>query len=87
MAYGAEHARALEYCLLPVGSDLKRALVVALLEWVDAGWRLGEFSSMGDAFFCTRAAERSIVSITPSAPDHLHNYGASHQAESPGREN
>ncbi|MGC2461415.1 MAG: hypothetical protein WA446_10670 [Steroidobacteraceae bacterium] len=30
------------------GSDLKRAFVAAMLEWIDGGWQLGEFGSHGD---------------------------------------
>jgi hypothetical protein len=69
-----------------VTSDLKRAFVVAMLDHIDAGWRLGEFSSTGGTFFCTRGAERRMVSITPSAPGTVHRYGASHLTESPGRD-
>jgi hypothetical protein len=32
------HGALIEARLLPVGSDLKRAFVVAMLEWIDAGW-------------------------------------------------
>jgi hypothetical protein len=32
---------------LPVGTDLKRVLVAAMLNRIDAGWQLGEFSSRG----------------------------------------
>jgi len=30
---------------LPPGADLKRIFVAAILEWIDAGWQLKEFSS------------------------------------------
>lgn len=80
------HGALLESRLLPSGCDLKRAFVIALLEWIDAGWQLGEFSSTGATFFCTRGTERRMVSITPSEPGTLHRYGASHLTESPGRE-
>jgi hypothetical protein len=55
-----------------------------MLEWIDAGWQLGEFSSTGGVFFCTRGTERRMVSITPSEPGIEHRYGASHLTESPG---
>jgi hypothetical protein len=29
----------------------------ALLEYIDAGWQLGEFGSRGGLFFCTRSTE------------------------------
>lgn len=48
------HGSLLEARTLPPGSDLKRALVASMLEWIDAGWKLGEFSSTGGTFFCTR---------------------------------
>jgi hypothetical protein len=80
------HGALLESRLLPAGSDLKRTFVVAMLDHIDAGWLLGEFSSTGAVFFCTRGAERRMVSITPCAPDHVHKYGAAHLTESPGRD-
>jgi hypothetical protein len=80
------HGALLEARPLPAGSDLKRAFVAAMLEWIDAGWQLGEFSSTGGVFFCTRGTERRMVSITPSEPGIEHRYGASHLTESPGRD-
>jgi hypothetical protein len=53
---------------LPAGSDLKRALVAAMLEHIDAGWQLGEFSSRTGFFFCDKAGERRMVEISPSDP-------------------
>jgi hypothetical protein len=35
------HNALLEARLLPPGSDLKRAFVAAMVEWIDAGWTLG----------------------------------------------
>jgi hypothetical protein len=55
------------------GSDLKRAFVASMLKWIDAGWQLGEFSSTGGTFFCTRGAERRMVCITPSDPGEVKN--------------
>ena len=52
------HGRVVESWLLPTGTDLKGAFVVAMLEHIDAGWQLGEFGSRGGVFFCTRATER-----------------------------
>jgi hypothetical protein len=58
----------LEVRPLPPGTNLKRAFVAAMLEWLDGGWELGEFSSTGGTFFCTRGVERRMVCITPSDP-------------------
>jgi hypothetical protein len=52
------HGAVLEARPLPVGSDLKRAFMAAMLERIDAGWRIAEFSSTGGTFFCTRGGER-----------------------------
>ena len=62
------HGALLEARPLPVGADLKRAFVAAMLEWIDAGWQLAEFSSRVGTFFCTRGVERCQVGITPSDP-------------------
>jgi hypothetical protein len=42
-----------------------------MLEWIDVGWRLGEFSSRTGVFFCTRGVKRRMVCITPSDQDRL----------------
>lgn len=62
------HGKVSESRQLHHGSDLKRAFVAAMLEHIDAGRELGEFSSTGDVFFCTKGAERRMVEITPSNP-------------------
>ena len=59
----------LESRQLPAGTALKRLYVATMLEWIDAGWQLGEFSSIGGTFFCTRGAERRMVSIQPTDPE------------------
>lgn len=58
----------LEARALAPGVNLKRAFVAAMLEWIDAGWELGEFSSTGAVFFCTKGVERRMVEISPSDP-------------------
>jgi hypothetical protein len=63
---GAEHAQRTARGASPPGTDLKRAFVAAMLEWIDAGWNLREFSSRSGTFFCTRGVERRMVCITPS---------------------
>jgi hypothetical protein len=60
------HQAILEARPLPTGADLKRAFVAAILEHIDAGWRLGEFSSRSGTFFCTKDNERRMVEISPS---------------------
>jgi hypothetical protein len=42
------------------------AFVAAMLECIDAGWQLGEFSSMGGTFFCMRGTERRTSSESRS---------------------
>jgi hypothetical protein len=39
---------------LPAGSDLKRAFIAAMLEWIDGGWQFREFNSSGGVFLCMR---------------------------------
>jgi hypothetical protein len=39
-----------------------------MLEHVEAGWHLGEFSSSTGHFFCTQGGERRMVEISPSDP-------------------
>ena len=62
------HRAVLEARMLAPGVNLKRAFVAAMLEWIDAGWELGEFSSTGGVFFCTKGVERRMVEISPSDP-------------------
>jgi hypothetical protein len=70
------HGALIEARLLPAGSDLKRAFVVAMLEHIDAGWALGEFTSAAGIFYCTKGVERRQVSITPTAPVSEHKPSA-----------
>ena len=62
------HGAVLESRELPGGADLKRLFVASMLEWIDAGWQLREFSSRAGVFFCARGLERRMIEITPSAP-------------------
>lgn len=40
---------------IPAGADLKRVFMATMLEWIDAGWQVGEFSSTaGPVFLHTR---------------------------------
>ena len=72
------HGTVLEARELPRGADAKRAFVAAMLEWIDAGWSLGEFSSASATFFCDRHPERRMVSIDPTDPHEVPPYGAAH---------
>jgi hypothetical protein len=73
---------------LASGTDLKREFIAAMLQWIDAGWRLGEFSSVSATFFCDRqpsdrhpgdrSAERRMVSIDPTDPHDVPMYGGAH---------
>jgi hypothetical protein len=69
---------------LPAGADLKRNLVAAMLDRIDAGWQLGEFSSRGGSVFFTRGSERCSIGIEAADPGRPVAYGASHLTESPG---
>jgi hypothetical protein len=62
------HGSLLESREIPRGSDLKRVFIAAMIEWMDAGWSLGEFSSVSATFFCDRQSERRMVSIVPTDP-------------------
>ena len=66
----------------PAGADLKRLYVATMLEWIDAGWQLGEFSSISAHFFCARDVERRMVSIQPTDSEKpLSGGGGSHLQE------
>ncbi len=72
------HGTVLESRELPARSDLKRAFLAAMLMWIDAGWKVGEFSSTSASFFCDRMAERRMVSIDPTDPYDVPMYGGAH---------
>jgi hypothetical protein len=81
------HSRLIEGRPLPPGADLKRAFVLAMLEHLDAGWRLENFSSTSGTFFCGKDNDRrqvTIVCFDPYEPVPLTG-GASH-CWSPARE-
>ena len=65
------HGALLEARPLPAGSDPKRAFVAAMLEWIDGGWRIGEFSSTGGVFYYVRGVEQRQVEITPTNPGRM----------------
>jgi hypothetical protein len=47
------HGALIEARPLPAGIDLKRAFVAAMLEWIDAGWDIAEFSLRSGVFYST----------------------------------
>ena len=55
------HGALVEARPLPAGSDLKRAFVAAMLEWIDAGWKFGEFGSTSDRAATTAKWSRSAI--------------------------
>lgn len=63
------HGTVLESRRMAPGTDLKRVFVTTMLAWMDAGWQIGEFSSVTATFFCDRPPERRMVSIDPAHPD------------------
>jgi hypothetical protein len=73
------HNAILEVRLLAAGSDLKRAFIAAMLEWIDAGWEIAEFSSRAGVFFCARGVERRMVEISPT------DHGPARSSGSPDR--
>jgi len=62
------HRTVLEARQLESTANLTRTLVAAMLEYIDTGWTLGEFSSSTAFLFCTKAGERRMVGISPSDP-------------------
>jgi hypothetical protein len=59
----------LEARRLEPGADLMRIYLAAMLELIDAGWRLGEFSSLGAAVRHERGSERRMLSIEAQDPE------------------
>jgi hypothetical protein len=83
------HGTVIETRELPSNTDLKREFLVAMLRWLDAGWRLGQFSSATATFFCDPPAgagepdrgphaHRRMVSIDPTDPYDVPMYGGAH---------
>lgn len=72
------HGSIIESRQLPAGADLKRVFLLAMLEWLDAGWTLAEFSSASAVFFCIRNPERRMISIDPTNPHDAPMYGGAH---------
>jgi hypothetical protein len=62
------HGSVVESHQLAPDADLKHFFIETMLKWIDAGWKIGEFTSTSGTFFCTRGNERRMVTITPSDP-------------------
>jgi hypothetical protein len=73
-----EHGSIIESRELAPEIDLERLFVASILEWIDGGWIVGEFSSVGAALFCTRSADRRIVAIERLDLRGVARPGASH---------
>ena len=72
------HGSIIESRQLVTSADLTRVFVTAMLAWMEGGWSIGEFSSTSGTFFCSRAAERRMVSIDPTDPLEVPMYGGAH---------
>jgi hypothetical protein len=77
-SFGISTARSSESRELAPGIDLRRLFVASILEWMDDGWTVGEFSSASAAFFCARSTERRKVAIERLNPRGVASSGASH---------
>ena len=77
------HGTVIESRELPTGADVKREFIVAMLQWLDDGWKLGEFSSASATLFCDRNPERRMVSIDPTDPHEVPMYGGAHLGRCP----
>jgi hypothetical protein len=73
-----QHGSIIESSELTPELDLRRLFVASILEWMDAGWVVGELSSVAAAFFCTRATERCMVAIERLDPRSTARFGVSH---------
>jgi len=71
------HGAVLEKRSIAAGTNLKRVFASAILEWIDAGWRVGELSSCAGTFFCSRGIERRSVTIQSTDPDRERGRGGS----------
>lgn len=59
----------LEVRLLASGTNLMWTFVTAMLESMDAGWELGDFSSRGGACYCTRGTQRATSALRGAIRD------------------
>lgn len=59
----------LEAQRLEPGTDLVRTFLAAMVELIDTGWRLGEFSSGSGAVRHERGAEKRMMAIEAQDPE------------------
>ena len=52
---------------LATAADL-RVFIVAMLDWIDAGWSLGEFASRSGVFVVDRGTDRRTEMVTGEPP-------------------
>lgn len=55
---------------LEPGADVVRAFLAAMLELLDAGWVLGEFSSAGAVVRYSRGSEQRLLTVEHVDPEH-----------------
>lgn len=59
----------LEYHRIEPGTNLVRTLLAAMLDLVDTGWELGEFSSLSASVWHERGRERRRLAIELRDPE------------------
>jgi hypothetical protein len=56
----------LEVRILPPGTHLQRTFIQAMLDYIDAGWEIAEFTSRTGVFFAQRGGDRHQIDISPT---------------------
>ena len=59
----------LEAQRLEPGADVARAFLASMLELLDAGWHLGEFSSAGAVVRYSRGSEQRLLTVEHMDPE------------------
>lgn len=68
---------------MPPGTNLKRTFAAAMIEHIDAGWTMQNFSSTSGAFFCEKEGQRRQVAVIQLEPGTEPPPGAAHLVWSP----
>jgi hypothetical protein len=79
-----KHSQLLEGRTIEPGADLKRIFAATLIEFIDSGWTVTNFSSTSGAFFCTKEHDRRQVAIVQVKPGTDPGFGLAHLTRSPG---